>query len=88
MYEMKSVKSVDYYSLLFSERDEFESIEELNDYRMRMGVYYQKFIEQVSHGLSERKKARVRDWFEFNKEFIGFVKSSELVEGLEDILFG
>jgi len=29
----------------------------------------------------------LKDWFDFNKDFIGFMKNSELVEDLEGILF-
>lgn len=87
MYELQSMKSVDYYSLILGDDpEEFGDLDALNNYRLRMGVYYKKFIEQMSKHLDDDRREKLTSWFEFNKNFIGLIRNSELVEELERIL--
>ncbi len=87
MYEMQQVRGVDYYSLIIDEDvEEDMDLDRLNQYRVRMRFYYERFIEQVSSILDVERRNKLKDWFEFNSDFIGFVKNSELNEGLEKIL--
>ena len=88
MYEDPVVKGVDYLSLILGDNDvEFENLESLNRYRTKMIVYFRKVVEEASKNSSIIRRKQLKDWFDFNKDFIGFMKNSELVEDLEGILF-
>ena len=88
MYEDPVVKGVDYLSLILGDNDvEFEDLESLNRYRTKMTVYFRKVVEEASKNSSIIRRKQLKDWFDFNKDFIGFMKNSELVEDLEGILF-
>ena len=52
-----------------------------------MTVYFRKVVEEASKNSSIIRRKQLKDWFVFNKDFIGFMKNSELVEDLEGILF-
>jgi len=88
MYEDPVVKGVDYLSLILGDNNvEFEDLESLNRYRTKMIVYFRKVVEEASKNSSIIRRKQLKDWFDFNKDFIGFMKNSELVEDLEGILF-